>query len=158
MQAKCGVCGADFPAKRATARFCSARCRKRNARDPKKGATVLSIADLKPGLDLKPQAAETADAAPVGYRRPAMPSAFDATLKQLENAGRLDTALGVAALIAAQRLDDSLHSADTGSGVAALIKAHREALAEATKDAETEQDPLDKIRAAAALKLVAGGQ
>lgn len=144
MQKKCGSCGDVFEAKRPAAKFCSDRCRKRSHRAPKPAAKVVAI--VPPVVD------EPAT------RRPVMPSSYEATLAQLEAAGRLDTALGVSALIAAQMLDDALRSADTGASRAALLKAHREALAEAVKDSKAAADPLDQIRAAAALKLVSGGR
>lgn len=72
---------------------------------------------------------------------------------QLVAAGRADSPLGVAALLAAERLD-TVGMTDTGAGVAALLKAHRESLEAALKDAKTESDPLEEIRQSAALKLL----
>lgn len=57
-------------------------------------------------------------------------------------------------MVAARRLD-GMGSGETGAGVKALLEAHRLALAEATKDAKQEADPLDEIRRSAALKLIA---
>ena len=163
MQRNCDACGDSFEAKRATARFCSPKCRKRNARRPDappKSATVLSIVDLERGtVEFRTRDDDAAPEVPPAQTEGA---ATAATRKQLEDAGRLDTALGVAALIAARQLDEvalgRLRMGETGSGVKALLEAHRTALAEAVKDAKTAEDPLSKIRAAAALKLVQGGR
>lgn len=145
-------CGKTFEAKRAAAKFCSPACRKRNSRADKRGATVLSIVDLEKGVDLRldpPEPTEPSSAAEGPLTT--------ATRKQLDAAGRLDTALGIAVLLIAMRLDNPMSMADTGSSYASLHKDFRAALAEALKDARTESDPLDKIRASAALKLVSGG-
>lgn len=151
MQIKCAVCGDSFMPKRATAKYCGDRCRKRAQRSPRKDAEAST-----PALTVVPEPESTGE--DVHTAMTGLPSAYEATLKQLTTAGRLDTALGAAALIAAFRLDQAVYSADTGSGVKALIDAHRQALAEATKNAEKADDPVAKIRAAAALKLVATGR
>ena len=154
MQTNCDACGDPFEAKRAAAKYCGDRCRKRAQRQPKgkpKGATVVALVPTEPFETENPQAPAEG---------PAEGPTTAATRRQLAEAGRLDTALGVAALIAAIQVDEllSLRSAETGSGVKALLEAHRTALAEAVKDAKTAEDPLSKIRAAAALKLVQGGR
>lgn len=77
------------------------------------------------------------------------------TMRRLEEIGRADTELGVAAVLLAARLDN-LGPVDTGAGLAALMKEFRATLADAVKDADHDDDALDNIREAAALKLIRG--
>lgn len=135
MQKQCASCGRPFEAKRQAAKFCGDTCRKRAQRGP---AQLSAVPDVDPPED------------PVGGKL------TKATTAELEAAGRLESALGVAALTIAQRID-GFGLMDTGAGVAALIKEHRAALAEAVKDAEQTADALDQINVSAALKLIAGG-
>lgn len=156
MQKQCSSCGRDYEAKRATSRYCGDRCRKRAQREPDKAPTVLRVVDLDGmrdrGETLRPGGGEAGEASEAGYA----PGLLEvATARQVADAGRLDTALGVAAVIAARRLD-LLGAGETGSGVKALLDAHRAALAAAVANAAQEDNPLAKIRAAAALKMVAG--
>lgn len=152
MRKKCPIDGRQFDATRPSHVFCSARCRKANARrpdpiKPKTGKVVQLAPPVVESDDGEPNVGPSMAEGPLTRR----------TRLELDEAGRLDTALGVAALIAAIRLD-MLGLAETGSGVKALLDAHRAALAEAMKDAKSEDDPLAKIRASAALKLVSGGR
>lgn len=146
MKKKCEACGDTFEAKRASRRTCTERCRKRLQRKP--AAAVVQLAAVQAFAD------EPQDPGP----SLAAGKTETLTRRELEAAGRLDTALGVVAVIAAQQVDALLVLTDTGSGIKARIEAHRSALAEALKDAKTADDPLSKIRAAAALKLVSGGR
>lgn len=126
-------CGTIFEAKRATAKYCSRRCSVRTSRAPDRGSdsnVVQMPGAVEEGLISR------------------------ATQGELASAGVLGTAFGQAAMVAARRLD-SMGSGETGAGVKALLEAHRMALAEATKDAKQEADPLDEIRRSAALKLIA---
>lgn len=128
---RCEACQAPFEAKRPTRKTCSERCRKRIQRGS------ASITALEPG---------TVDHDGL---------LASATRRRLESAGRLESELGVAALLLAARLD-SLVASDTGGGLAALMKEFRATLAEAVRDAEADHDALDDIREAAALKLIRG--
>lgn len=150
MQKRCEVCDRAFEARRATTRFCGQACQKRAKRaqragNPAKGAKLVAL----PTPPADPESDE-------GERPDSLTPIAAATLKQLEAAGRLDTPIGVAALAAAYKLDVSM--AETGSSYASLLKGYREALAEAMKDAQGAEDPIDKIRESAALKLIAGGK
>lgn len=129
---RCVVDQRPFEAKRATAKYCSPACRLRAHR----GKATISV--------LSGEGAENAEGALAASTR-----------RRLEQVGRLDGELGVAALLLAARLD-RLGPVDTGAGVAALMKEFRATLAEAVKDAEGSRDTLDEIRQAAALKLVRG--
>ena len=124
MQLACQVCEDTFEAKRATAKYCSGRCRKRNQRAG--GAK---------------KAAERREASSSGVG-----SVAAATLLQLQEASRLHTPLGQAALALASRLDIS--QTDTGAGVASLAKQLEATLAAATADAEVVDDPIDELKAA----------
>ena len=124
MQLACQVCEETFEAKRATAKYCSGRCRKRNQRGG--GA---------------------AKAKERGAERPSgVGSVAAATLIELQEASRLQTPLGQAALALAHRLDMS--QMDTGAGVASLAKQLEATLAAATADAEVAADPIDELKAA----------
>ncbi len=66
------------------------------------------------------------------------------TVVELERVGRLNTALGQAAVLLARRLDGS--SRDTGSAVAALARQLQATLAAATANVGDEASPLDRAR------------
>jgi hypothetical protein len=124
MQRTCEVCEEKFEAKRATAKYCSGRCRKRNQRA---------------GGAKKAEERRKAAASGVG-------SVAAATLLELQEASRLHTPLGQAALALAHRLDMS--QMDTGAGVASLAKQLEATLSAATADAEVAADPIDELKAA----------
>lgn len=133
----CVQCGQEFEAKRAAAKYCGERCKKRAQRAPAANVVAIGTAAQAPRL-------------PDG-------ELTRATHRALDDAERLDTEMGTAALLLARRLDLA-SLAETGAGVAALMKEYRATLAEALRDVEAEDDELDQIRAAAALKLIAGGR
>jgi hypothetical protein len=128
---QCAVCPAEFEAKRASARYCSERCRKRAQRSPgRKGAAQ----------------AGQAPAPPAG---PELGGLTAATEAKLAAAGRLDGPEGQAALILAARIDLSPFSAETGAAVAALVRQLHATLAQALAGAEEKGDPVeDELRAA----------
>jgi hypothetical protein len=70
-------------------------------------------------------------------------SVVEATRRELEAAGRLDTALGRATLKLAAQLDAG-H--DTGSSSAALARQFAAMLADATRGSEAEVTELDRLR------------
>lgn len=115
MERPCDVCGTPYAAKRATSRYCSTRCRTRASR----GAPVVQLPT--PPADT-----------PSG-------SVHAATLRELQEAGRDDTALGQACLRLASRLDDP--QTDTGSAMAAVAKQLDTMLREATKGAAARTAP-----------------
>jgi hypothetical protein len=133
MQLACQVCEEPFEAKRSTAKYCSERCKKRNQRG---GGSA--------------KAAKRDNERPIGVG-----SVAAATLLELQQAGRLHSPLGQAALALAHRLDVS--HMDTGGGVASLAKQLEATLAAATSDAEVEDDPIDELRAARERKRAAAG-
>lgn len=132
MHKTCDSCGQPFEAKRAAAKYCGERCKKRAQRQPK-----------APDSEVSPRAAEvTADALAV------------ATRTELEAAGRLASATGQAALVLARRIDSC--EAETGSSLAALVREHRATLGEALQAAEGKADPLDELRVRRERKLASG--
>jgi hypothetical protein len=116
-------CGAEFEAKRAAAKYCSERCKKRAQRRPGGTTKVVTLPPAAP--------ASTGSLAA-------------ATQAELDRAGRLASAVGQAALALARRIDAS--HGETGSALAALVREHRATLAEAVKDVEVAADPLDELR------------
>lgn len=134
---QCVMCDQPFEAKRSAAKYCGERCKKRAQRAPADASNVVSL-----GRD------------DVGGGGTGLVES--ATRTELEAVGRLDTALGRAALAIAARLD-AAGAGETGAGFRALVDGHRAALAEAMRDAEREQDAVETIRASAALKLVSSG-
>jgi hypothetical protein len=126
---QCAVCPAEFEAKRAAAKYCSDRCRKRAQRQPQ-DAPVRSE-----------QAPVTGGASPGGL--------LAATEAKLATAGRLDGPEGQAALILAARVETSVFSAETGASVASLVRQLHATLAEALAGARAAADPVeDELRAA----------
>lgn len=128
-------CGTEFEAKRAAAKYCSERCKKRAQRRPG-GTRTAKVVTLPP-------------AAPVSSG-----SLAAATEAELDRAGRLGSAVGQAALALARRIDAS--HGETGSALASLVREHRATLAEAVKDAEVAADPLDELRSRRERKLAGG--
>jgi hypothetical protein len=129
---QCAVCPAEFEAKRASARYCSERCKKRAQRSPDRTAAAA-----QPG------------------KAPDLPAALApggltaATAAKLDAAGRLDGPEGQAALILATRIDLSPFSAETGASVAALVRQLHATLAEALAGARKASDPVeDELRTA----------
>ena len=74
-----------------------------------------------------------------------------ATMFELQEAKRLGTVLGQAALAMARRMDSS-HT-DTGAGMASLARQLQATLEAATANMEVADDPVDEVRAARERKL-----
>lgn len=126
----CEYCGKPLESKRA--KYCpGSKCRSMAHKRRTSGVVVA----------LHPQGPDAP--APTGG------SVVAVTTKQLEEAGRLDTYLGAAALVAAARLDET---ADTGSAVAALLREFRVAMAEALAG-QQHADGLDEVRQARERRL-----
>lgn len=142
----CADCGEPFEAKRASARFCSSKCRVRHHR--KKGPKLPPVvkeawADVQEGRIV--DADESAD-------QPT--TVLEAVTQELAEAGKLHTVQGQSALVLARRLDH--HALDTGSAVAALVKQLQHTLEAALADAGGEVDELEEMRRRRAEKLAAG--
>lgn len=121
----CDACGAPYEAIRANARFCSDRCRKRTARQPRPLTEMPSI---------------PTDAAPV-----AASHLSKIVAEELTAGGVLDTSPGQAAILLAQRME--LGTTDTGSAVAAMSRELRSLMAEALGKTEVAADPMDELKA-----------
>lgn len=120
MQRACDACGQEYEAKRATSKFCSASCRVRAHQGASSTATLETPQDGAEG-------AVTA-----------------ATRAVLVDADRLQTPLGAAALVLADRLDRS--SRETGPGLASVAKQLQVTLEAATQGATVVKSPLEKHR------------
>jgi hypothetical protein len=116
----CAACGNLFDAKRSTAKYCGATCRKRESRKPDV-AVVSTLPVPAPGPELPLVAAVRAE---------------------LEAVGRLETPAGQQALRLAERMCSPY---DTGQAMAAVSKELRAVMAEATKDAPKAADRLDEL-------------
>ncbi len=132
MTVTCEACGKTFEARRSTAKFCGATCRKRKERG--NAAPARKAAEARPPVRLV--ASEGLPAQVAGQ------PVVEAVRKELEAADRLDTALGQQAV----RLAERLHSEyDTGSAVASVSRELRAVMAEALKDAGAAADPVDEL-------------
>ncbi len=112
----CEACGGGLEGRRPQAKFCDATCRQRGARRP---------------------------ATPTDAAIPAAAGLVEVLRRELEGAGRLDTALGQQALALAVKLASPF---DTGSAMAAVSRELRAVREEALRGAEQAADPLDELR------------
>lgn len=122
MEKTCPGCGQTFETKRATAKCCSDRCRKRYQRG---GGQLVEQQFAR---------AESGEPGPVEL----------AAARELEEASRLHTPHGQAALVLARRLDCA--TADTGSSVAAVVRQLRDTMTSALAGAHPAADPVDELR------------
>lgn len=129
--AECASCHGRFTAKHSTAKYCSDRCRKRASRAPaapparREGAPLVALGSKKVEL-------------------PDSRSLLALTRHRLDEADRLNTWEGAAAMALAEILDSGVQ--DTGSSIAALIREHRTAMSVALAGVEVEENPLARIR------------
>lgn len=120
MERRCEACGEALErGRRASARFCSDRCRKRYTR----GARA-------------PQLTVVESTGPGGVEQ--------AAIAELEAVGRLGTFQGQLVVALARRMDEQ--DRDTGSGVAAVSRELRAARDAALADVSVEADPIDELR------------
>ena len=127
----CEQCGRGIDGKSSRARFCSSTCRARRA----EGAEPVHVDAPRPHRTTGRQVA--------------------AVTAELEAAGRSSSALGVAALVLAERVDGG--SQETGAAFAALVKALRETLTAALAEAEASGDGVDEIRQRRERKMARAG-
>ena len=130
MRRDCDRCGSTYDAQRPSSRFCSARCRVAAGKARKDGLPE-SVAVISP-------------ASPIAT------GLADATRRELEAAGRVDTSLGQAALALAARIDQG---SDTGSALAAVAKELRATMVQALDGADVEADLIDELRARRVARL-----
>lgn len=136
MTRRCGACGKSLAGRSPRALYCDSSCRanaaKRRARGvPEAGATVTALPTPPPDADEPDQPAD----GPVTI----------ATIAELEDADRASTALGLAAVALARRIDRNV---DTGSALASAVNTLASTLAAATRGARRAETELDKIRRA----------
>ncbi len=117
MIAECTLCGTEFETESYKAKWCSDRCRKRHER----GQAVTAIARTPAGR------------------------VADAVRIQLEEVDGLDSPLGAAALVLAERIDGAGGHADTGSALASLVRELRTTLAAALDAAPDESNVIDDL-------------
>jgi hypothetical protein len=135
MTRACQQCGRPFEAKRSTAKYCGSGCRARRARG---AASVVEPMDAH-RQELLPFAFDLRLPDPGEVTEPSIVVAVRAELAQ---AGRLDSALGQAALALAQ-----LFGAETGSALASVSRELRATLTEALAGARPQQrSALDELR------------
>lgn len=113
---KCESCGRAYEARSSRSRFCGGTCQKR-------------------GIRANPQVAP----APAGDD-----GLVGAVRLELEEAGRLESVAGQAALLLAGKM---CGGGDTGSGLAALERELRATMVEALQGGVAVGDPLDELKA-----------
>ena len=123
MQRNCDHCGVSYNAKRKTSRYHSPNCRTAASRARAEGRAV---------------------SAEVVHIPPAAGGLLGATRRELDVAGRLDSALGQQALAIAARI---AAGTDSGSSLAALSKELRAVMGAALADVAAAVDPVDELRA-----------
>lgn len=121
----CAACGSSLEGKRPTARTCSDRCRDRLKKRAARGSVIPLAASAPGGDGESPLVA--------------------ALVRELDSAGRTDTAEGQQALFLARRL--TMPSSDTAAAVASLSKEYRAARLEALKGVQAADSRLDELRA-----------
>lgn len=142
MERGCDCCGEAYEAKTVRSRYCSDRCKRRYHRGARPSADG---ARAKPKKGRGKKAAKPAsDSSADEPDRSGVGSTTAAVLLELQEAKRLHTPLGQAALVLAHRLDAS-HK-DTGAGVASLAKQLQATLTAATAEAEVDADEVDELR------------
>jgi hypothetical protein len=110
----CEVCGAEFEGQRSTAKTCSDVCRQRKRRCEPNPAPVA------------------------GGEHPLVAR----TRLELQEAGKLDSVVGLHALRLAEKLTSTR---DTGSATAAVSKEFRAVMAEALADVPRKADSVDEL-------------
>lgn len=122
----CDVCRTRYPAKRASSRYCSPRCRKRAQRVGEAGPTREKVVPLH-----QPERPPVGDLAAL-------------TERTLQAAGRLNTWEGQSALALAHRTERA--AIDTGSSYASLHRELRSAMAAALQGTNSPKSALQQRR------------
>jgi hypothetical protein len=140
-------CGRVFRAKSPRARSCSSTCRSRDSRAGLSGPNRPTVVTLptRPApapLVPAPPVAAPATPAPVPDDDGPEPELVTTTRRELEDAGKLDTALGQQALLLASRMASPFASA---AAVASLAKRHSDLIAALVPPAPGKPDRLDEL-------------
>lgn len=117
MTVPCATCGKPIDARHSKRKYCDDRCRKNKGK--------ADVVELTPPADTT----ETPDAPPAKDREPGPVEA--ATAAELEEAGKLGSALGQACIVLARRLD--LSTFENGGALSALTARLEATLATVTK-------------------------
>ena len=134
MQAQCVSCQGRFTAKRAHAKYCSERCRKRVQRGSKQPPLPPGRQNGAPLVAVPPSTTEGGDEGEFA----------SLTRRKLEAAGRLDDYRGIAALYIAKVLDASPQ--ETGSGHSALVNTYVARMDAALDGANAQESTVEKLR------------
>jgi hypothetical protein len=138
MHRSCDFCGKTYEAQRSSSRFCGSSCRARMS---------MGEAPTSP--------AARVTVIPVDGDAPEEPGAVEAaTRKALEDAGKVETPLGQAALLLARDLDVSSPGATAAK--ASCVKQLAATLEAITAGAKQAEDPLEKLRKERESKRAAG--
>ena len=124
---RCAMCPTVFEAKRASAKYCSPRCRMR-ANRAGLSAPVRAVVPAGDGGGVEA-----------------------ATVTELDAVDRTGSAAGQCALTLARRIDGGR---DSGAGLASLVREFRSALAAAVGDDDLGPSPLDVLRERRTRRLV----
>jgi hypothetical protein len=131
MQRNCDYCGKPYEAKRKSSKYCSDTCRVKTSQH---GGNVVTLP-------------------PAGEERSADPTGLVASITaELEQGGRLNTALGQQAVFLASRL--AISPFDTS--LASMSRELREVMARALEGVAVADDPLDELKRRRELKLAGG--
>lgn len=141
----CSSCGKVFKARSSRARSCSSTCRSRASRAGLSGPNHLNVVSLPTRSATVPPAAMPATPQRVLDDEPdPQPEAelVTTTRRELEDAGKLDTALGQQALLLAERMASPSASA---AAVASLAKRHSDLIAALVPPAPGKPDWVDEL-------------
>lgn len=135
LNVECATCGTTFGAQRKTAKFCSTKCRVAAQRDrDRNGGQVQKIEPRRDGARL----------VALEPRHESEEGLIAVTRRTLEQANRLTTYRGVAAMTAARLLDSGVQ--DTMSSMAAMLKEYDRLMVAALEGATTAESPLVRAR------------
>lgn len=143
----CSSCGKVFTARSSRARSCSSTCRARASRAGLSGPNHPNVV----ALPTRPApAAAPSQPPPDDDPDPQLePELVTTTRRELEDAGKLDTALGQQALLLAERMSSPFASA---AAVASLAKRHSDLIAALVPPAPGKPDKLDELAARRLMK------
>ena len=143
----CAAPGCRRKVKSETASYCAdPGCERARARARRRLADQRARAAKQAAAPASEPAPDDTPVRPAG-------GVFSATLAELKAAGRVHTSAGQNAIALAVRIDNGAE--DSGSSIAALSRQHLAALAEALKNLDVVEDPVDEITARR-LKRAAG--
>lgn len=160
MQATCSECGKTFEAQRVSAKLCGPACRKRaSRRNQVAGGQPRPVAPPRPAgpprIKVVEPPPDEPDAGDSGHSDASTLrlSLLEATRRQLEDLGQVDSVLGQQALRLAERM---MSPFDTGSALAALSKEFGRVMDTLVAQAPAQSDALDELSQRRHLKAAGG--